>query len=280
LTVDVLTEPTTPQGRAGLDAIVAEPGRALLVFDYDGTLSPIVADPAAAVPEPGVIDRLGQLSAHVGATAIVTGRPALQAVDLGGFATGDGLDRLVVLGQYGLERWERASGLRTVEPPPGVDTVRRRLPDLLASLGLAAAHVEDKRLALVVHVRNTADPAAAFERMRRPLADLAASAGLLAEPGRHVVELRPPGMDKGRALRSLAAQTQPGAVMFTGDDLGDLPAYAEVRRLRHENVPGLLVCSGSDEVSALAEQADLVVPGPRGVAALLDDLLNAVSRSR
>jgi trehalose 6-phosphate phosphatase len=65
--------------------------------------------------------------------------------------------------------------------------------------------------------------------------------------------------------------------MFTGDDRGDLPAFAEVARLRDDGVPGLLVCSGSDEVGEVAEQADLVVDGPPGVARFLDDLLDALS---
>jgi trehalose 6-phosphate phosphatase len=68
-------------------------------------------------------------------------------------------------------------------------------------------------------------------------------------------------------------------VVFVGDDLGDLPAFAEVDRLRGEGVPGLVVCSGSTEVTALAERADLVVDGPEGVAALLRSLAEAAGRS-
>jgi trehalose 6-phosphate phosphatase len=272
----VLPEPTTPEGRAGLAAILGDPAGALAAFDYDGTLSPIVADPAAAFPEPGVVERLGQLASRIGSVAIVTGRPAQQALDLGAFTEVAGLDRLTILGQYGVERWD-ASGLQTVDPAPGVDELRRRLPSMLRSLGLADAEVEDKRLALVVHVRRLDDPAAAFERLVPPVSDLARSLGLLAETGRHVIELRPPGMDKGQALRSLVEETSARSVMFTGDDRGDLPAFAEVARLREEGVPGLAVCSGSDEVTELAELADLVVEGPPGVAGLLDDLLDALS---
>jgi trehalose 6-phosphate phosphatase len=277
LTGQVLPEPTTAAGRAGLAAILADPAHALAAFDYDGTLSPIVADPATAVPAPGVMEALGRLAGSLGAVGIVTGRPAQQAVELGGLSEGPGLDGLVVLGQYGVERWERASGLQTVEPPAGVDEARRRLPGLLADLGLESAQVEDKRLALVVHVRNVDDPEAAFARIREPLAELAASTGLSAEPGRRVVELRPPGMDKGQALRALVAATEAVAVMFAGDDLGDLPAFAEVRRLREQGVPGLLVCSASEEVGSLAEEADLVVDGPVGVARLVEELAGAVS---
>jgi trehalose 6-phosphate phosphatase len=277
LTDRVLTKPTTPQGAEGLAAILDDPSGALAAFDYDGTLSPIVPDPASAVPEPLIVDRLAQLSGLLRAVAIVTGRPAQQALELGRFAEASGLERLVILGQYGVERWDAVSGLQTVEPPQGVDEVRRRLPALLGSLGLDAAEIEDKRLSLVVHVRNLDDPSAALARIEQPLGDLAAAVGLVAEPGRNVVELRPPGMDKGQALRGLVEESHARSLMFTGDDLGDLAAFAEVRRLRDEGVPGLLVCSGSDEVTALAEQADLVVDGPPGVASLLGDLIGALS---
>jgi trehalose 6-phosphate phosphatase len=108
------------------------------------------------------------------------------------------------------------------------------------------------------------------------LRDLARASGLVAEPGRFVVELRPPGMDKGQALRTLAEEVEARAVVFTGDDLGDLPAFDEVARMRGEGLPGLLVCSGSAEVTALADKADLVVDGPDGVAAFIDDLVSAL----
>ena len=42
--------------------------------------------------------------------------------------------------------------------------------------------------------------------------------------------------------------------------------------VRDEGVPGVKVCSGSDEVTALADRADLVVDGPPGVVRLLDSL--------
>ena len=97
------------------------------------------------------------------------------------------------------------------------------------------------------------DPQAALDRLRAPLSSLAARHGLAVEPGRMVIELRPQGMDKGQALLALAAQRQPSAVMFCGDDLGDVAAFDAVRALRGDGTPGLTVFSGSAEVTALAE---------------------------
>jgi trehalose 6-phosphate phosphatase len=269
-----LPEPVTAEGRAGLAALLADPGRALVALDFDGTLSPIVADPAAARAHPGAVPALGQVAAVVGTVAVITGRPAASAVDLGGFEAVPGL---IVLGHYGLERW--ADG--TLESPPsqpGVQAARAELPGLLAGAGAPdGTRIEDKGHAVAVHTRQAADPQAALDRLRGPLGGLAARHGLAVEPGRMVIELRPPGMDKGQALHTLVQQRGPSAVMFCGDDLGDAAAFGAVRALRGQGVPGLTVFSGSAEVTALAERADLVVDGPDGVVALLGSLAAAVA---
>ena len=93
--------PDTDEGRAGLAALLAEPGRALLGVDFDGTLAPIVPDPAQARAHPEVVPLLRRLSAHGVRVAVVTGRPAALAVEYGGLADVPGL---VVLGHYGLQR--------------------------------------------------------------------------------------------------------------------------------------------------------------------------------
>ncbi len=66
--------------------------------------------------------------------------------------------------------------------------------------------MEDKGTALAVHTRRTADPAAALALLREPLSGSRTVTALTVEPGRLVLELRPPGMDKGAALRQLAAE--------------------------------------------------------------------------
>jgi trehalose 6-phosphate phosphatase len=263
----------TAEGQAGLDAILADPARALIASDFDGTLSPIVADPAAAAAAPGAADALARLAASVGTVAIITGRPAADAVRLGGFA---GVPRLTVLGHYGAERWQ-GGALTAASVPDGVAVARQALPGLLAVAGAAdGTRLEDKGNALAVHTRQTADPEAALARLSEPLAALAADTGLTLEPGRFVLELRPPGIDKGAALRALASERAARSVLFCGDDLGDLAAFAAVRDLRAAGVPGCTVCSRSLESPQVAEAADLVVDGPSGVVRLLTALADAI----
>lgn len=273
-----LPESSTPAGAAGMAAILSQPARALVAVDYDGTLAPIVVHPGSAVPHPDAVATIGRLAGVIGTVAVVTGRSVADVLDLGGMRDAAGLERLVVLGQYGLERYDAATGqCKIPEPRVGVAVARERLPALLDVAGVSPElAIEDKGHALAVHTRRLTHPARTLERLRAPLAALAAATGLEASLGRLVIELRPPGVDKGRALVELARDREAGAVLFAGDDLGDLPAYDAVASLRDDGIPGVTVCSDSAEVSALRERADIVVEGPSGVVALLAALTAAI----
>lgn len=269
-----LPNPTTPAGREGLDAVLARPDRAVVALDFDGTLADIVPDPEQARAHPGTVAALAALAPKVAAVAVITGRPAGVAVRYGGFAGVPGLEHLVVLGHYGAERWDAVTGtVNTPAPHPGVAAVRVELPGVLHEFdSWHGTWIEEKGQAVAVHTRRAQDPQAAFETLRGPLGELAAKHGLIVEPGRLVLELRPPGMDKGVALATFVAELDAESVIYAGDDLGDLAAFAAVEKLRTEGpdgIPGLLVCSGSAEVPELAARADLSVPGPAAVVAFL-----------
>jgi trehalose 6-phosphate phosphatase len=263
-----LPDPATRAGAAGLAALLAEPARALLCCDYDGTLAPIVLHPADAAADPAAVAALNRLAGQLARVVVLTGRPAEVAVRLGGLAA---VPRLLVLGHYGLERWYDGR-LASPEPDPGVARARARLPALPPGVT-----VEDKRLSFVVHTRPAPDPAATLAGLDGPLRALAAAEGLEVVDGSYARELRPRGTDKGSALLALAEEFQPSAVLAVGDDDGDLPVLDAVATLRAGGLPGLVVCvarPGGSE--ALRQRADLVVEGVAGVAAFLDSLSAAI----
>ena len=122
----LLPEPSTARGTSALQALLSQPSRALIALDYDGTLAPVVDRPEDAVPEPGALDAVTRLSARVGQLVLVSGRAAEVVVALGGFAEVKGL---VVLGQYGAERWS-AGHLTAERPLPGIALAREIRPDI------------------------------------------------------------------------------------------------------------------------------------------------------
>jgi trehalose 6-phosphate phosphatase len=270
-----LPNPTTSAGAAGLAALLARPGKAVVVLDFDGTLADIVPDPEQARAHPRAVPALAALAPRVASVAVLTGRPAAVAVRYGGFAGVPGLDHLVVLGHYGAERWDATTGtVNAPAPHPGVAAARAELPGFLDTFGAwSGTWIEEKGQAVAVHTRRATDPQAAFEALRAPLSELAARHGLILEPGRMVLELRPPGVDKGVALTEYVREVGAETVVYAGDDLGDLPAFAAVKRLRADGHPGLLICSGTTDVPEVAAEGDLLLPGPGAVA----DFLAAVA---
>jgi trehalose 6-phosphate phosphatase len=273
----LLPEPDTAAGRAGLAGVLADPARALVAVDFDGTLAPIVERPEDARPAAGAVDALRSLAGRIGTVAVVTGRPATLAVELGGLAD---VARLTVLGHYGMERWYDGT-LDTPAPDPAVDAARARLTDLVAAAP-AGVHLEDKGHSLVVHTRPAADPAGSLASLTPAIDAVAAETGLEAVPGRLVLELRPAGIDKGTALLRLAEDRGATSVVYLGDDLGDLPAFAAVDELRARGATGLTVASADltvdDSPPALAEQADLVLAGPLAVVSFLAGLAAAIGQ--
>ena len=271
---------TSPEAEERYAALVAVASSAVVGLDFDGTLAPIVDDPDTAHIHPDAPDVLMDLAGVVRAVAVITGRPARKVLALGGLdevgqQIGDTGRELFVFGQYGYERWS-STQRRVVSPrpPQGLSGFLRDLPRVLRESDAAEAFVEDKGLAIAVHTRRLADPAAAYDRLQPRLRDLAERYGLVEEPGRNVIEVRSPGMDKGLVVRRLAEEVKAQGFLFAGDDLGDVEAFEAVDALREEGLPTFLVCSGSEEQQALAARADLVVEGPDGVLEFLRRLIS------
>ncbi len=276
--VSDLPVPTTPAGAAGLAAILSDPAGALLAVDYDGVLAPIVPDPTNSPPQPGAIAALARVATVLGSVAVITGRPATVVLDYGRFTDEPALGDLVVFGHYGVQRWDARTGeLHSPPPPPALQAVRDELPALLQRVGVTDAWIEDKASAVAVHTRRSADPAVALATLTPAVTDCAQRHGLAVEPGRFVLEIRTPGVDKGATLLGYARERAARSVCYIGDDLGDLPAFDAVDALRGNGIPGLTVASGSSEVTAVAGRADLVVDGPPGVVALLTALHGALA---
>ncbi len=250
---------------------MASPAATVVVTDFDGTLSPIVVDPAAARPLPGAPALLHGLAARYRRVAVVSGRPvAFLAERLGAAARPS--SRLVLSGLYGLERWEAG---RVVEAPEAAAwrPVVAGAVRAARAADLGGADVEDKGLALTLHVRAVPEAAPVAEQWAR---NEAARTGLVVHGARRSVELRPPlEVDKGRVVDDLVAGA--GAACFLGDDAGDLPAFDALDRLAAQGGASTvrIAVRSSESPPELLARADVVVDGPGGALGLLHRLLDA-----
>lgn len=245
------------------------PDAAAVITDFDGTLSPIVEDPDAARPLPGVVDTLHELARRYRVVAVVSGRPVdFLRLHLGVDGTEAGA--LVLSGLYGIERL--ASGRLLVDP--AAEGFRPVVEEVAARAGAAAPAgvvVERKGLSVTLHVR-TAPAQARWASSWA--ADAAAASGLVVHAGRMSFELRPPVVvDKGTVVAGLVEGTE--AACFLGDDLGDLPAFSALdEHAVRSGAVTVRVGVRSDEAPAeLVRRADVVVDGPAGALDVLRSLL-------
>ena len=247
-----------------IDEIVAEVAAhadgAGIMLDVDGTLAPIVPRPELARVLPDVPSLLERLVRRVGVVAVISGR---RSEDVRALVDVPGLE---VVGTHGLEGIAQIDG-----------DALAAIMDVAAALG---AWVEPKGAAVAVHFRALADPEAAMRAAGGSLTSVAAANGLELVPGRAILELMPVGGPrKGDAVQLLVEGDDLEAVLFAGDDVGDLDAFAALRRLREAGLWTCAVAAGGAEVSAaVLEAADVVVDGPRGVVELLSSIADELDR--
>lgn len=247
---------------AALAPLVVDPAATVLLFDFDGTLSPIVDDPALAAPLPGVTELLDRLAARYRTVGAVSGRP----VD---FLAAHLPPSVALSGLYGLEA---VVGGRRVEHPTA-PTWRDQVAGAVADarrLGPADLLVEAKGLSATLHYRGRPELA---DVVRALAGDLADGHGLEARAAKMSVELHPRvDADKGHAVRDLARGAS--AVLYAGDDLGDLPAFGALAELRAAGLATVGVAVVAPELpEAVRAAADVLVDGPSGVLDLLRALL-------
>ena len=217
------------------------PARPLLFLDYDGTLAPIVDDPAAAVPHPAVPDLVAELGrAHP--VVVVTGRDlaALSRL-LGG--------RTRAVGLHGAEEGWSDGTVETRATEAWAEALGRLREAVPEAEGVV---VEDKGAAFAVHYRAAPDPdaaRAALETWARAVPD-----GLVPIWGKRVVELRADGVSKGTAVARIAGAHPDRTPVYLGDDVTDEDAFAALQALRQ---PSVTVKVGDGETAAGHRLADV-----------------------
>jgi trehalose 6-phosphate phosphatase len=228
-----------------LARFAAEPSRAAILLDVDGTLAPIVERPEDARVPDETRAILSDLVSRYALVACVSGRPGTEVgrlVDVDGVA---------FVGEHGLElepkaeRWSEAIAelVRTVDWP-----------------------AERKPLSASFHFRRADDEAAARAYLGK-VAARAEAAGLVPRWGRMVLEVRPPvEAHKGTAVRALVERAGVRRGLYAGDDTTDIDAFAGLDGLEL----AIRVAVDSQEAPpGLLDAADLVVAGTDGVRDLL-----------
>ncbi len=228
-----------------LARLVAEPRLAAIFLDVDGTLAPIVADPAdAGVPE-ATRAELRRLAARYGLVACVSGRPGDVAREI------VGVPDLTYVGEHGLELEQAAAEWAA---------------PIHAFAAKAPWPAEIKPLTAAFHYRGSDDRDGARSLLEE-VATAARAEGFRTRWGRLVLEVLPPvDATKRTAVIHLLAAHDLHRALYAGDDTTDLDGFAALDGLEL----GIRVAVSSAEApSGLVERADIVVDSPAALGELL-----------
>lgn len=251
-------------GSEGMESLLAPlreaPDRSAILSDLDGTLAPIVEDPAEAAVPAVARELLKRLCDRYSLVGCITGRRAADAYRM------TGVDRVHYVGNHGLEAL--SPGDDGPRPTRNLGWVGRAAVQVVAELGPdrldeAGVRIEDKGPIQALHWRTATDEERAVA-VARAAAERAGAVGLVPRWGRKVLELRPPEADKGAAVRSLLASRELHAAMFGGDDVTDLDAFAALHERAQSGELRTAVAVGVDSPEApegLASASDVLVEG-------------------
>lgn len=234
------------------------PGQLLLATDFDGTLAPIVQDPATAEALPANVRVIEGLINHGVHVAVISGR-----------AQNDlrlrvPIEAMRIVGENGV-------GQVTKFEHEALERFNRKAARLVAQM--AGVRMERKPGSTSLHYRRIPDAGTELWTVVLPIAH---RNGLLATQGRMVIEVTPRRADKSRAMAVLIAGFQPKAVVYVGDDEPDHTVFRLLRRSSRRHL-AIGVCSEERSADTFRD-CDLVVEGPHGVSAFLRGLLDRVSR--
>jgi trehalose 6-phosphate synthase/phosphatase len=253
-------------GRAELLAAYRAARRRLLLLDYDGTLVPLVRDPAAAAPGRELLRLLERLGRDPRNTVVLVSGRDWRALDQW-FGGGP----MVLVSEHGARIREPGRSWRVA----AAITVRgkeraRRVMQIFADR-LPGSFVEEKESSVAWHYRG-ADPELGPLRAREitdVLRQLTASTDLQVLRGRKVVEVKPAGANKGTAVLRWITRRPRGFVFAAGDDVTDESLFAV-----------LPASAWSIRVGPGESRARRNVDGPDALVALLAEMAGGRPPSR
>ncbi len=244
-----------------------------LIFDIDGTLSPIAPTPDEARLYPGVAELLTN-AAQLVHVAILTGR----GIENG--AAMINVEGITYSGSHGIEWSEGLPTTHQVQIDPEAEASMQPAAELLDFVEQKLSHisgilVERKRIGGSVHDRLASDHEATRQLILDTLSEPARQLGLNIGEGKKVVEIKPSVViNKGQALRRVVQRFELAGVVFAGDDRTDLDAVLEINRLKQEGiVSASIVVQHHDTLPALLENADIIVQEVDGMVQLLKDIV-------
>ncbi|MFD9698107.1 trehalose-phosphatase [Lentzea sp. NPDC059081] len=202
-------------------ATLARTPHLLVACDYDGTIAPIVDDPAKASPLTEAVVALRSLAGlHETTSAVISGRALRDLATLSRLPA-----EVHLVGSHGSEFDIGFVHALDEDARATLSQLHREAAEVAgASPGV---HLELKPASIAVHYRNC-DESVAAQVLQVLRTGMCSRAGVHVTEGKYVLEIAVLPTDKGNALDVLRHQVGATAAIFLGDDVTDEKAFARL----------------------------------------------------
>lgn len=195
-----------------------------LLLDFDGTLVDLGERPDTVVVDERLSTLLAQLSNRFGGRlALVSGRSVDQLIGLFGQPSAG----MALIGSHGAEIVTSTRRSAPI-PPLSLTEVQRELENAFGKReGIV---IEVKSYGIALHYRTVPDEEPA---VRALASRLIRDVDLELQEGKMMIEVRVPGVDKGKGIAALMGEPPfAGTIpVFAGDDVTDEAGFVAVARL-------------------------------------------------
>ena len=229
-----------------------------LITDVDGTISQTAPTPQEAEVSPLCHHYLSILCNRLALVAAISGRPVVEVRNM------IKIDRVVYIGNHGLERWAEGHSEFSKDVQGYSRVVKAAIKELAPLLSMEGINIEDKGITASIHYRLCPEPQLAERHILTAVENSPQARGLRIVKERMAIDLLPPvKINKGTATLDLIREYNLQGGIYLGDDLTDIDAFRAIHAASRDlNFHGFAIGIISQEMpEKLMAEADFTLNG-------------------
>jgi len=237
-----------------------------LITDVDGTISETAPTPQEAEVSPLCRQYLSTLCNQIALVAAISGRPAIEAKNM------IKIDRMVYIGNHGLERWTEGHSELTKGAKAYSRVIKATIEELTPLLSIEGIRIENKGITATIHYRLCLNPELAERDIWLALEDSNQAKSLRITPGKMSINLLPPvAVNKGTPVLELIQEYRLQGGIYLGDEFTDIDAFRAIHTACHAlDFQGFAVgITGREMPEKLVAEVDFTLTGVNDVERFL-----------
>jgi len=139
------------------------------------------------------------------------------------------IDRLVYIGNHGLERWSEGHSELKKDAKAYLKVIKAVIEELTPRLSIEGIRIENKGITATIHYRLCPNPELAERDILAALEDSTQAKRLQIMPGKMSINLLPPlAVNKGTTVLELIQEYGLQGGIYMGDEITDIDAFRAI----------------------------------------------------